>query len=157
MRRADASKYNVDKDTAKRTYDGIVFASVMEMRYYRDVVLPMMGSGELKAYELQKVYVLQPSFVNANGKKVSAITYVADFYLEYADGRIEVVDTKGCPDATAKLKRKMFWYVYPNLPYFWRCYSKIDGGWCEYEFVNTQRKIRKKLKQEAKEKNNEHA
>lgn len=36
----ERTKFNVDKDKAKRTCEGIVFDSVMEMKYYRDVVLP---------------------------------------------------------------------------------------------------------------------
>ena len=40
MIRNNKSKYNVDKDTTKRIYNGIVFDSVLEMKYYRDVILP---------------------------------------------------------------------------------------------------------------------
>ena len=101
--------------------------------------------------ELQKKYILQPKF--HNGKKtVQPIVYVADFFIEYSDGTVEVIDTKGCPDSVAKIKRKMFWYLYPDITYKWICYSKIDGteengGWCDYEYVQEQRKKRKKEKQ----------
>ena len=146
----ERTKYNVDKNVEKRTYDGIVFDSIMEMKFYRDVVLPQVESGEITHYELQREYILQPAFRNGN-KSVKPIVYVADYYLEYADGRVEVIDIKGCPDSVAKLKRKMFWYVYPNLTYRWICYSQIDGneenhGWVDYEYVNQQRKIRKLAK-----------
>ena len=143
------SKFNVGKDTSKRTYDGIVFDSVMEMKYYRDVILPLAESGDITLYELQKPYELQPKFIH-DGVAVKPITYVADFYIEYADGRKEVVDTKGCPDSLAKLKRKLFWYVFPSVTYRWVCYSKIDGGWCDYEVVQAGRKERKKAKAAAK-------
>ena len=106
------SKYNVDKDTAKRTYNNIVFDSVLEMKYYRDVILPNVESGLIKYYELQKEYELQPKFTR-NGKTVLPIKYVADFYIEYTDGHKEVIDTKGLPDSVALLKRKMYWYHYP--------------------------------------------
>ena len=43
------SKFNVEKDIAKRTYDGIVFDSVMEMKYYRDVVCPKRKAAILYA------------------------------------------------------------------------------------------------------------
>lgn len=144
------SKYNVSSDTEKRTCDGIVFDSVVEMKYYRDVILPGLGSGKILAFELQKPYVLQPKFTH-DGKQVQAIMYIADFYVEYADGRIEVIDIKGMPDAVAKLKRKMFWHTYPDIDYRWICYSKIDGGFCDYEYVVAQRKLRKKKKSEDKE------
>lgn len=143
------TKFNVDKDKSKRTYDGVVFDSAMEMRYYRDVVLPRVRSGDIVYFELQKEYILQPKFRRGNNKLVLPIVYVADFYIEYKDGSVEVIDTKGCPDSVAKIKRKMFWYQYPELTYKWICYSKIDGteengGWCDYEYVHEQRKKRKK-------------
>lgn len=145
------TKFNVDKNKEKRTYDGIVFDSKMEMRYYRDVVLPQVRSGDITKYELQKQYILQPKFTH-DDKVVRPIVYVADFYIEYKDGRIEVIDTKGCPDSVAKIKRKMFWYIYPDITYRWICYSKIDGneengGWCDYEHVQEQRIERKKAKE----------
>lgn len=137
------TKFNVDKDREKRTLDGIVFDSQMEMRYYRDVVLPQMRSGDIVTCELQKEYELQPKFEH-DGRLVRPITYVADFYLEYKNGMKEVIDTKGFADSCAKMKRKMFWFIYPELRYRWICYSKIDGGWCDYDTVQKHRKERKK-------------
>lgn len=150
------TKYNVDRNIAKRTYNEIVFDSEAEMKYFRDVVCPQVESGSIVHYELQKPYELQPSFEHG-GIKVKAIVYVADFYIEYSDGRSEVIDVKGCPDSISKLKRKMFWYHYPTTVYRWVCYSLIDGGWCDYEVVDKARKLRKKERkklQEEKEKQN---
>ena len=141
----ERTKFNVDKDKDKRTFNGIVFDSLLEMRYYRDVLLPMVESGEVTKYELQKKYVLQDSF-ERNGKKVLPITYVADFYMEYADGRIEVIDTKGMPDGVAKLKRKLFWFRYPSVNYIWMTYLKKFGGWITYEDAQTLRKEEKRNK-----------
>lgn len=141
------TKFNVDKDTSKRTYDGIVFDSIMEMKYYRDVLRPLVESGDVVKYELQKPYELQPKFEH-DSKKVNAITYVADFFIVYKDGKEVVIDIKGCPDSVALLKRKLFWYKYPNVQYDWICYSCIDGGWCSYEYVKKQRALRKKLKKQ---------
>ncbi len=151
----ERTKFNVDKDVEKRTYNNIVFDSQMEMKYYRDVVLPQVRSGNIKSYELQKKYILQPKFIH-DGKTIQPVTYVADFFIEYKDGTIEVIDTKGCPDSVAKIKRKMFWYTYPDITYKWICYSKIDGndengGWCDFEYVQEQRKKRKREKQLLKE------
>lgn len=139
------SKFNVDKNTEKRTYNGIVFDSILEMRYYRDVICPKVESGDITNVQLQVKYELQPKFVH-DGKSVQAINYVADFVVTYSNGIMEVIDTKGCPDSTALLKRKLFWYVYPDLVYKWICYSKIDGGWVEYEYLKKQRANRKKTK-----------
>lgn len=142
------SKFNVSADKEKRTCNGIVFDSQLEMKYYRDVILPLEESGLITYYELQKPYELQPKFIHDN-KTVQPIKYVADFYVEYADGHAEVIDTKGMPDSTALMKRKMFWYHFPDTIYRWICYSKIDGGWCDYEYVKQQRKERKNKKKES--------
>ena len=139
------SKFNVDKDTEKRTFNGTVFDSVLEMKYYRDVVCPKVESGDIVFCELQKTYELQPKFIHDN-RTVQPIKYVADFFLIFKDGHEEVIDTKGCPDSTALIKRKMFWFHYPTIDYRWICYSKIDGGWCDYEDVKRARAERKRRK-----------
>ena len=141
------SKYNIDKDTTKRTYNNIVFDSVLEMKYYRDVILPNVESGLIKYYELQKEYELQPKFTH-NGKTVLPIKYVADFYIEYTDGHKEVIDTKGLPDSVALLKRKMYWYHYPDVDYKWITYVKKYGGWLDYDTVKKLRSQEKKYKKE---------
>ena len=140
-------------DTSKRTHDGIVFDSVMEMKFYRDVVLPQVESGEIVAYELQKPYTLQPKFTR-DGQTVRPITYVADFYLEYADGHVEVIDTKGAADSIARCKRKMFWYKYPDIDYRWITYVKKYGGWISWDEANKLRKLAKMKKKELEENNN---
>lgn len=137
------TKFNVDKDTDKRSFGGIVFDSVLEMKYYRDVVLPQMESGIIRYYELQKKYILQEGFIR-NGKRVLPITYIADFYIEYSDGSSVVVDIKGCPDTTAKLKRKLFWFKYPDTDYQWITYIKKFGGWGNYDEFNKLRRESKK-------------
>ena len=43
----ERSKFNVDKDKEKRTYNNIVFDSQLEMKYYRDVLCPAVESGEV--------------------------------------------------------------------------------------------------------------
>ena len=139
------SKYNVSLDIEKRTYDGIVFASALEMKYYRDVILPQAESGFITHYELQKPYELQPKFEHC-GKNVRPIVYVADFYVEYADGSVEVIDTKGAADSQAKMKRKMMWYRYPDPPYRWITYVKKWGGWVDYEYVAQKRRESKRMK-----------
>ena len=94
-------------------------------------------------YELQKPFELQPKF--HNGKKtVQPIVYVADFYIKYRDGKSEVIDTKGCADSAAKMKRKMFWYHYPDMTYRWITYVIKFGGWIDYDEANKLRRIEKK-------------
>lgn len=149
----ERSKFNVDKDKAKRMHKGIVFDSQLEMKYYRDVLCPMVESGEVTKFELQKKYELQSGFIKS-GKKVLPITYVADFYVEFADGHIEVIDTKGMPDSVAKLKRKLFWFKYPNITYRWVTYVKKYGGWLDYDQVKIMRKKEKRNKDTKEETTN---
>lgn len=141
------TKYNVDRDNSDRTCDGIVFDSKVEMWYYRDVVLPGVASGDISEYELQKEYILQPKFEH-DGKKIKEISYVADFYIRYADGHEEVIDIKGFPDAVAKLKRKLFWFVYPEITYKWLSYVVKYGGWIEYDDRARLKRAEKKNKKE---------
>lgn len=120
------------------------------MKYYRDVVCPLEESGDVVYCELQKPYELQPKFEHDN-RTVKSITYVADFFIRYKDGHEEVIDTKGCPDQTAILKRKMFWYVYPDVTYRWVSFSKRDGGWIDYDVLKKKRAARKREKKKALE------
>lgn len=143
------TKFNVETTTEKRSCNGISFDSALEMRYYRDVVLPKYQSGEIAHYELQKPYLLQEEFSH-DGTTVRPIQYIADFYLVYADGSEEVIDVKGMPDPVAKLKRKLFWRRYPDVRYSWVCYSAIDGGWRSYEYVQKQRRVRRQAKNKKK-------
>lgn len=147
------TKFNVDKDKDKRTFAGIVFDSQLEMKYFRDVLCPRVESGDVVHFELQKKYELQPKFTH-DGKTVLPITYVADFYIEYADGHTEVIDTKGCPDSVAKIKRKMFWHNYPDTRYRWITYVKKWGGWLDYETVQTLRKEQKRNKNKKEDADN---
>jgi len=139
------TKFNVDADKEKRSYDGIVFDSELERNYYRDVILPQMASGTIISCERQKCFVLQPAFKN-NGKTVQAITYKADFVLAFADGTERVIDCKGYATPDAVLKKKMFLHVFPAPDYLWMSYSACDGGWLSYEELQQKRKARKKLK-----------
>lgn len=95
--------------------------------------------------------ILQDGFIRRE-RRVLPITYVADFYIEYAGGHSEVIDIKGCPDATAKIKRKLFWYRYPELDYIWITYVKKFGGWGDYDEINRLRKEAKRKKKEQEEK-----
>ena len=144
------TKYNVGKATADRTYNDIVFDSAVEMRYYRDVILPQMETGDLTHCERQKRYILQPAFLH-DGKKVQPIEYKADFYTVDKNGKETVIDIKGCPDSVAKLKRKLFWFTYPGVDYVWLGYSAVDGGWVTYEAIAAGRRQRKKEKRKLKE------
>jgi hypothetical protein len=136
------NKYNVSSK-ANRTFEDIVFDSQLEMKYYRDVIVPALATGTIQVVSRQVPFILQPSF-KRHGKTVRAIKYVADFVVTDADDNITVIDVKGLATAEAKLKRKMFHYVYPDLNYKWIAYSKKYGGWLDYDELQTLKRRDKK-------------
>jgi len=139
------SKFNVDKNKQNRTYNNITFDSELEMKYYRDIVCVGLKNNTIKDCQLQVKYELQPKF-KFKGKNILGINYVADFVLTYADNSVIVWDVKGLADATAKLKKKLFHYRYPDIDYRWIGYSMRDGGWLEYDEIQKARNKRKKEK-----------
>lgn len=141
------SKYNVAKDKTKRTYKGVVYDSEAEMKFYKDFVEPRLESGEIVRCDRQEPFELIPKY-DHEGDHIRSVIYRADFVLFYEDGREEVIDIKGCPDAVALLKRKLFWYRYPDKKYIWLCYSKKDGGWVEYDLVQERRRREKKRRED---------
>lgn len=131
-----------EKGKKKRTIDGHTFDSDLEYRYYKEVVLAGIEDNTIEKCELQVKYLLQPKF-EKNGKKYKEINYVADFVLYYTNGNVMVIDTKGLPDATSKIKKKLMDYKYPNLNYIWVGYSKKLGGWLEFSELEKRRKAEK--------------
>lgn len=144
-------------NTARRTFDGIVYDSELEMKFMRDYVTPKLQSGELINVERQVEYELQPAF-RREGKLIRAIKYIADFVITYSDGHVVVIDIKGMADPKALIKRKMFWYLHPEIDFQWIVYAKKFGGWIEYDECNKLRreeKKRKKAEKELKEQEND--
>lgn len=146
------SKYGVDQ-TAKgkqnrtvvdrKTEKEVCFDSLLEKRFYEDIVCTGLDSGEIVDYELQKKYKLQPSFKH-NGKTIRAIDYVADFWIKYSDGSERVYDTKGgMVDPSAKIKRKLMYYIYPDLDYVWITHTK-STGWIDWDENEALKRARKK-------------
>ena len=150
MVRIRRSKFNVDeteKGKLKRSYKNVLYASEMEMRFYRDFIEPKISSGEIIKCDTQVEYELLPAFVY-NGQKFAAIHYKSDFNIYYSDGTIKVIDIKGLAKPVDIIKRKLLLSRYPDIDFHWLCFSKIDGGWCEYNDVKTARAKRKKLKEQ---------
>lgn len=144
------SKFGVDiteQGKQQRTYQGVTYDSKMEMEFYKEWIEPQIQSGDIIDCKRQVKYELQPSFVH-EGKKILAVNYKSDFDITFSDGSFMVVDVKGRADNTALLKRKMFWYRFPDINYVWMQKSIIDGGWVTYETVKENRKKRKKEKKE---------
>lgn len=99
----------------KTTVDGITFDSRKEANYYCELKM-LKQAGEVLEIELQVPYELQPKYWY-KGKAIRAITYVADFMVTYADGRIEVIDTKGVRTEAYKIKKRLLLYQYPGIDF----------------------------------------
>lgn len=89
--------------------DNILFDSKKEANYYTYLKL-LEKAGKITDLELQKKFILQPSF-KLNGKTYRAITYIADFVYK-ENGQVHVVDTKGYRTQAYKIKKKLFMKKY---------------------------------------------
>lgn len=152
------SKYKVNlSESAKKTrtvYDQhtgitITFDSAVEKRYYDEYLMPLFKQGIVVDYDLQRKYQLIPAFNRKNGEHIRKIEYVADYWLKYNDGRVQVRDIKGSGylvDPVAKIKRKLMYYYYPNLDFKWICYSKSTNSWVDWDKFMAEKRAAKKEK-----------
>lgn len=139
QKRENMNKYK----NKKVEYKGIVFDSVMERDYFREVIEPLKEGVEVK---LQPTYVLIPNF-EYKGEKVRGITYRADFEIKYPNGKVDVIDVKGFETADFKIKKKLFKYKYGefNLKIITKRPKCTGKKWIELEEL---KKVRKRKKRE---------
>ena len=91
--------------------NGHKFDSIKEANYYNQLRL-LQRAGLIRDLELQKTFILQPSF-KLNNKTRRQITYKADFtYFSNEDNKIHVIDVKGFKTDVYNIKKKMFEYKY---------------------------------------------
>ena len=109
-----ANKYG----NKKVVYDGIKFDSQKERNHY--IGLKMLEKiGEIRDLELQKEFVLQPSF-KKNGKTYRKISYIADFcYFDNRANKYIVEDVKSQATRTQlyMVKKKMLLYKYEDIEF----------------------------------------
>jgi len=104
--------------------DGIKFDSKAEYKRYTELKL-FERVKNISALQLQVKFELQPSFVDNQGVKQRAITYVADFVYK-ENNKIIVEDLKSvatAKDSTYKIKKKMLLWLF-----------KRDEDYINYEF-----------------------
>lgn len=92
--------------------DGFKFDSKIESNYYI-YLKDLKQLWVITDFKIHPTYILQNKFEN-KGIKYHAIKYLSDFEVYYATGDVKVIDIKGMPTSDAKLKRKMFIYLYPD-------------------------------------------
>lgn len=100
------SKYHAQKtDRMMPGGKSRTFDSLREARRY-DELLQLLRSGAISDLRLQPQFTLQDSYITAEGERVRAIRYVADFsYVK--DGARIVEDAKGMRTEKYKLKKKL--------------------------------------------------
>jgi hypothetical protein len=104
--RKKANKYNARKTTVC----GHTFDSRREAEIYLDL-LSRKQHGEIIRIGLQPSYTLLEGFRDNTGKNQKPITYTADFFVTYADGRSEVIEVKGIRTRDYLLRKKLFLHM----------------------------------------------
>ena len=148
LKKKKRDKFNNGKDEKsklKRTFENILFASELEMKFYRDYLLPLKEQGIIEKIILQPVYVLQEKYTK-QGKTILPIKYVGDFEVFFSDGRVITYDPKGFASQEAILRRKIFDKIFPEKTLIWISWSSCDGGWTDYDTLKKMRAKRKKEK-----------
>ena len=99
----------------KTVVNGIVFDSKRESERYEELML-LQAAGKIRGLKLQPEYTIQEAFMTADGERLRAIRYRADFSYERETGPdcygftywIPVVeDVKGFRTKEYELKKKL--------------------------------------------------
>lgn len=115
IKRPRKSKYANKKTTIIFKGKEVSFDSRKEAARAKELEL-LEKAGEIKELEIQIPFILQPAFIDKNGKKQTAIKYYADFaYYEKAeDGWHYTVEDVKSPatkkDKVYRLKKKIMAY-----------------------------------------------
>lgn len=108
------NKYGVSSKL-DRTVHGRTFASKAEADRYLHLVM-LERAGVISDLETQVEYLLVPAHVMADGTKVRAVRYYADFrYLDLRTQRRIVEDVKGCKTQAYIVKRAVLLWRYPEI------------------------------------------
>ena len=94
----------------KTTVCGRTFDSKREAEVYLEL-LAQKQAGEIIRIGLQPQYTLLEGFKDNTGRKQRPITYTADFFVTYANGRSEVIEVKGVRTRDYLLRKKLFLYA----------------------------------------------
>ncbi|NCC71585.1 DUF1064 domain-containing protein [bacterium] len=109
--RKKGEKYN----NKKVIIDNIKFDSKKEANRYLELKF-LLKYKKIKNLELQKVFLLQKSFKDNEGKTQRAIKYIADFqYIDVGSKKVIVEDVKGMKTEVYKIKKKLLLYKFPKI------------------------------------------
>ena len=102
VRAQNRNKYNARKTTVC----GHTFDSKREAEVYLEL-LAQKQAGKIVRIGFQPSYTLLAGFKDNTGKNQKPITYTADFFVTYADGRHEVIEVKGMRTRDYLLRKKL--------------------------------------------------
>lgn len=89
----------------------MTFDSGAEASRYGQLLL-MERTGLIRELKRQVAFELLPAEQGADGKKLRALKYVADFTYLDRDGRMHVEDVKGVRTPVYKIKKRLMWHIY---------------------------------------------
>ena len=104
--RRKANKYGAQKTTVC----GHEFDSKREAEVYLELLAQKQAGGIVRI-DFQPSYTLLAGFKDNTGKNQKPITYTADFFVTYADGRNEVIEVKGMRTRDYLLRKKLFLHM----------------------------------------------
>lgn len=108
-----AKKYGNVRVDKKNTKINTIFDSKSEYARYKELNL-LVSAGIITDLKIHNKFILLDKYTNANGQKIQAMTYTADFtYMK--DEKMIVEDVKGFITNDFKLKKKIFEFRYPEL------------------------------------------
>lgn len=101
------SKYRSQKATrVMPNGKTMTFDSQREARHYDELKL-MLAAGRISDLRLQVDFTLQEAYTDAEGNRIRAIRYKADFTYLDSGGRFVVEDVKGVKTKEYSLKKKL--------------------------------------------------
>ncbi len=99
----------------KTEVDGMTFDSKAEAARYGVLKLELRN-GDINDLTFQPRFELLKAGTNAMGNKYRKIEYVADFqYYDVGEGKWVVEDVKGFATSVYKIKKKLFFFHYPEF------------------------------------------
>lgn len=107
------------------------FDSKVESEFYEYLL-----SLKAKEIKVHPTYLLQEKF-STSSWNIMAITYKADFEVQFDNWELRVVDIKWLATEVAKIKRKLFMKKYPDMDL--KRLVKYNGNFVDY-FENEKRK-----------------
>ena len=108
------SKYNVSP-ALERTYNGILYDSKKEMKYYIQVLEPLLKAGELDYVLYHVPFIVGNDPITKYEADFVTLAYGGCSYTSPIDWAIQVIEIKGYHTASGDRKIKLFRKKFPKI------------------------------------------